>query len=334
MEWLTRLPVVGPWIARGMRTHAWRAFEHAQEVQWSRLAAAVTFTSFVALFPLVTVGAAVGAALLSDGQLASVEHRIDQQLPGLAHQVDIAGLAANAGTVGLIAGALLLLTGVGWVDQLRGALRSVWELEPSPGNPLARKLRDTAVLVGLGGVGLVSLGGSAFATSAVGWVADQLGLARGGVGSVLLTVAGFCIAVAADFLLLAYLLTWLPGVSPGRRATVEAGLLGAVGFELLKVLLSGYLQDVAGRSVYGAFGTPVALLLWINFMARLLLLCSAWTVTWQPRPTGRGAGAGEGSGAFRPPATPRATGGGPAPDAATGAAPSARPRPGPPARPR
>ena len=31
--------------------------------------------------------------------------------------------------------------------------------------------------------------------------------------------------------------------------------------------------------MYGAFGTPVALLLWFNFMAKLLLYCAAWTAT-------------------------------------------------------
>ena len=31
--------------------------------------------------------------------------------------------------------------------------------------------------------------------------------------------------------------------------------------------------------MYGAFGVPVALLLWINFTAKLLLFCAAWTAT-------------------------------------------------------
>ena len=53
--------------------------------------------------------------------------------------------------------------------------------------------------------------------------------------------------------------------------------LGAVGFELLKLLLGGYMREVAAKSMYGAFGVPVALLLWINFTAKLLLFCSAWT---------------------------------------------------------
>lgn len=66
--------------------------------------------------------------------------------------------------------------------------------------------------------------------------------------------------------------------SPRRRLLV-AGLIGAVGFELLKLLLGSYMQGVASKSMYGAFGVPIALLLWINFTAKLLLFCAAWTAT-------------------------------------------------------
>ena len=62
-------------------------------------------------------------------------------------------------------------------------------------------------------------------------------------------------------------------------AVVLAGLIGAVCFELLKWLLTGYLQGVAGKTMYGAFAVPVAVVLWINLMARLLLYCAAWTAT-------------------------------------------------------
>jgi membrane protein len=279
MEWSTRLPVIGPWIARAMRTHGWRAFEHAQKVYWDRLAAAVTFASFIAMFPLITLGAAVGAAVLDPQQQRALVHKLDEQLPGLAGKVDVAGLATNAATVGVIAAVLRRFTGIGWIAQLRGCLRAVWDLEADDGNPLRRKALDAGVLAGLGGLGLASLACSAFATSAAHWAVDRLGMSHSGPGGVLLTAAGTAAALVTDFALLAYVLTLLPGVRPGRRAVVQAGLIGAVGFELLKALLSGYLQGVAAKSMYGAFGTPVALLLWINFMAKLLMLCASWTAT-------------------------------------------------------
>ncbi|MEU6350062.1 YihY/virulence factor BrkB family protein [Streptomyces sp. NPDC047072] len=279
MDWLKKLPVVGPLWVRLTATHAWRSYERLDRVKWTRLAAAMTFTSFVALFPLLTVAAAIAAATLSGKQQADLQNKIADQVPGISEQLDIDGLVQNAGTIGLIAGAALLFTGIGWAGSMRECLRAVWELPDEEENPVLRKGKDLGILVGLGGAVLATLAISTVASALVGWITDELGIDRAGWGSVLLRIAAFVVAVLADFLLLLYVLTLLPGVEPRRRRLVVAALTGAVGFELLKLLLSGYMQGVATKSMYGAFGVPVALLLWINFTAKLVLFCAAWTAT-------------------------------------------------------
>lgn len=280
MDWLKNLPVIGPLVTRLMMTHAWRSYETLDRVHWTRLAAAITFISFLALFPLIAVGAAIGAALLSDEQLEKIKDKLAEQVPGISDQLGIDNLVAHAGTVGLVAGVLLLFTGIGWVGAMRDCLRAVWEKDDvDEGNPVIRKLKDGGLLLGLGGAALVTLAASTVGSTAIGWTADLLGIPEGGAGGVLLQVAAVAVAVFADFLLLLYLLTLLPGVEPPRRRLIVAGLVGAIGFELLKLLLGSYMKGVASKSMYGAFGVPVALLLWINFTAKLLLLCAAWTAT-------------------------------------------------------
>ncbi|MFC9820833.1 YihY/virulence factor BrkB family protein [Streptomyces erythrochromogenes] len=280
MDWLTKLPVIGPLAGRLMRTHAWRSYERLDRVHWTRLAAAITFISFLALFPLITVAAAVGAALLSPEQLDRLEKNLAEQVPGISDQLDINGLVANAATIGLVAGALLLFTGIGWVGSMRDCLRAVWDKDDEDdGNPIVRKGKDGLVLLGLGAVGLLSAAASILGSSAVGKSADWLGIPREGPGGSLLRTFAFLVGVVAAFLVLLYLLTLLPGVEPPRGRLVQAALIGAAGFELLKLLLSGYMRGVAAKSMYGAFGVPIALLLWINFMAKLLLYVSAWTAT-------------------------------------------------------
>ncbi|MFJ2706611.1 YihY/virulence factor BrkB family protein [Streptomyces sp. NPDC087428] len=280
MDWLKKLPVIGPLVSRLMETHAWRSYETLVRVHWARLAAAITFISFLALFPLIAVGAAIGAALLSTEQLDKIEGKVAEQVPGISDQLGIDNLVAHAGTVGLVAGALLLFTGIGWVGSMRDCLRAVWERDDlDQGNPVIRKLKDGGVLLGLGGAALVTLAISSVGSVAVGRVADLLNIPENGAGGVLLRIAALLVAVCADFLLLLYLLTLLPGVEPRRHRLVVAALLGAVGFELLKLLLGSYMQGVASKSMYGAFGVPIALLLWINFTAKLLLFCAAWTAT-------------------------------------------------------
>ncbi|MFJ9720169.1 YihY/virulence factor BrkB family protein [Streptomyces sp. NPDC101213] len=307
MDWLKKLPGIGPWIARLTTTHAWRSYERLDRVRWTMLAAAMTFTSFVALFPLLTVGAAIGAATLGPERQKEIQDKITDQVPGISDRLNVDSLVQNAGTVGLIAGAALLLTGVNWAGSARECLRAVWELPDEEENPVLRRFKDLGILLGLGGAVLVTLAVSTVASAMVGWIIEQGGVDQSGWGSVLLRVAAFAVAVLADFLLLLYVLTLLPGVEPPRRRLIVAALTGAVGFELLKLLLSGYLQGVATKSMYGAFGVPIALLLWINFTAKLVLFCAAWTATGS---AGAETGSGTESGA------PDGVSGGGAPDPA------------------
>ncbi|MFH7596561.1 YihY/virulence factor BrkB family protein [Streptomyces racemochromogenes] len=304
MDWLKKLPVIGPLVSAVVRTHAWHSYERLDRVHWSRLAAAITFISFLALFPLITVAAAVGAALLSQEQLDRLQKSLAEQVPGISDQLDLPGLVANAGTIGLVAGVLLLFTGIGWIGSMRDCLRAVWDRDDEDqGNPVVRKGKDALVLLGLGGAALASAAASIIGSTAVGKGAELVGIPRAGAGGALLRAAAFLVGVLAAFLLLLYLLTLLPGVEPPRARLFQAALIGAAGFELLKLLLSGYMRGVAAKSMYGAFGVPVALLLWINFTAKLLLFCAAWTATrddgeergadvTNPAPGGRAASAG------------------------------------------
>lgn len=279
MDWLTRLPVVGPLLTRLMRTHVWHAYERLVETHWSRLAAAITFISFLALFPMLALGASIGAATLTRDRMERLQEFLGDQVPGIADEVNIEGFVNNAGTIGSVAALLLLFTGLGWIRSLRECLRAVWKLADEQVSLVAGKVKDLAMLVGLGLVIVLSLAGSTFAVGAVDWTVDQLGLDRAGMGVWMLRIMPVLAALTVDALLLVYVLTRVPGVHPDRRAVLEAAVMGAIGFEVLKLLLGGYLRGVAAKSMYGAFGIPIALLIWISLMVRILLFCTAWTAT-------------------------------------------------------
>src|SRR5215203_5228435 len=123
MDWLMKLPVIGPVAKWFFTTRVWRVYEHLDERKWTRLAAAITFTSFLALFPMIAVGAAIGAAFLSPSRMRTVQDWLGDQVPGISDQLDLQSLVHNAATVGFVAGLLLLVTGVGWVGSLRESLR-------------------------------------------------------------------------------------------------------------------------------------------------------------------------------------------------------------------
>ncbi|GAB3118357.1 YihY/virulence factor BrkB family protein [Streptomyces calidiresistens] len=271
------LAVVGPVLAWLFRSRPWRVYEHMDARKWTRLAAAITFTSFLAFFPVLALGVAISSRVLDDEGMDTVRDWLADQVPGISENLDLGGLIDNAGTIGLVALLLLLPTGAGWVEATRGCLRELWDLDDPEESALLRRAKDLGVLAGLGGVVLLSLAASGLAVSVARLLAQE---AIGGpVGRVLLQIVAHLVAVAITFVLMLYLLVWLPGVRPPRTDTIVACLIGAVGFELLKALLSGYLTGIATRSLYGAFGVPIALLVWMNLMSKLLVFCGAWTAT-------------------------------------------------------
>ncbi|MER5637064.1 YihY/virulence factor BrkB family protein [Kitasatospora sp. NPDC002227] len=282
VERLAKLPVIGPLVRWLLATRAWRTYAHFTDAKGNRLAGAVTFFGFLALFPLLTVALAVAVATLNGSQVHRLQTKISDQLPGLSDSLNLPGLIDNAGTVGAISGVLLLLSGLGWVDTMRGSIRDVWRLPEEDGNPVLRKGWDCVVLGGLGLVTAVSLGASAVATQLAHRLADAIGVG-GTAGRYLLGAASYLIAVLADTALFAYLLAPFPRIAgQPRREVLGGALIGAVGFEVLKILLSSYLGSVATKNIYGAFGTPIALLLWINFVSRLLMYCVSWTALADP----------------------------------------------------
>ena len=96
-------------------------------------------------------------------------------------------------------------------------------------------------------------------------------------GVVVTNVLAQVLASLTATLLVAYILSGLPRIRVPWRVLLPAALVGGVALEVLKRLLIGYISGFAGNNTYGAFGVPVALLVWIYVVARLLMVVAAWT---------------------------------------------------------
>lgn len=259
------------------------AYRRYAERSGSFVAAAVAFYGFLALFPLTALTAAIVAVTLSPAREQSLQRKISAQIPGIADKVDIKALVNHAGAVGVAGSVVLLYLGLNLVAALRPAIREIWfGFQPPPvglENLVKTKLKDTLTLLGLGVAMAVSVGSSALATTVIGHVSGPLGLSGHPIGRVLLQGAGVIVGISAGVVMFGYLLAGMPRLEMPRRVVLQGALIGAIGFEILKTLVASYLAHVAGKSMYGAFGVPAALLLWIYVVARLLLFCAAWTAT-------------------------------------------------------
>ncbi|MGF7237348.1 MAG: YihY/virulence factor BrkB family protein [Frankia sp.] len=260
--------------------HAVRAYSRYQEDGGDRLASGVTYFGFLSFFPLVALAFSICGFVVDAYPQARVKltDQINNYLPGLADKLNVTTIGeakVGAGLLGIVG---LLLSGLGWIDALRAALRILWHHSLETGNIVTRKIRDIGVLVGLGLLLLVSTAVTSLSTSAattfLGWLNLNGSLAARVATAVLAIVA----ALAIDVAVFMYLFVWLPRISP-RRRVLRGALLGAVGLEVLKVIGTWLIGRTTDNPVYGVFAVIVGLLIWINVVTRWTLFVAAWTVT-------------------------------------------------------
>lgn len=258
--------------------HLLRAGVRYTQHHGDHYAAAVTFFSVLSLVPLLMIGVAIAGYVLhlDPALLGEVRRAITSAAPpGLAGPINeiidqaVAQRNVVAG-VGLLAA---LYSGIGWTSNLRDALSEQWAQPPDPPALPRRLLVDLAALLGLGAALLVTFVVTGLASDALAF------LGVGGWGMVLPRVLGVLLALATDFLVFLWVITRLPRRHVALRGAVRAALLGAVGFEVLKQVMTVYLGLVTGSPSGAVFGSTLGLLIFIFFASRWVLFVTAWAAT-------------------------------------------------------
>lgn len=265
--------------------HAVRAYDRHSEVLGSQVAAAITYFGFLSFFPLLALAfAVVGYVSVAypearDGITSAVEGAFPSLIGSGKGQISIDDTVAAKGSASVVGLLGLLYAGLGWVDALRDGLRRVFGTAAEALPFLRKKLTDVLVLVLLGAVLLASVAVSGLATSATQQVLETVGLEDSMVATVLLKVLAVALALAVDTAVFAVLLSRLPGVPLPWRQLRSGSLLGAVGFEVLKLVGTFLIARTTSNPLYATFGVVVGLLVWINLLSQLLVYAAAWTAT-------------------------------------------------------
>lgn len=262
--------------------HLIRAFGRYQADAGDRQAAAVTFFGFLSFFPLIALATSLLSYVLGDEAIGTVVREVNSYAPGLAGQLELEKILTDnskAGATGLLGLAGLLYAGLGWVDALREAIRTVWHHNVKEGNLVVKKVKDVVVLAGLGVAVVLSVGISAATGAFTGFALDIVGLEKTFVATAIAKVVGVTLGLATSTGLFLYLFWRLPKVRSPFRRVVKGALLAGLFFEVLKRVGAVYIERTTENPVYGTFAVIVGLLVWINIVSRMLLVCAAWTVT-------------------------------------------------------
>jgi membrane protein len=264
--------------------HAVAAWRRLRDNNGNQYAAAITYFSFLALFPLLLLAASIiGFVLHADpsAQQAFFAHLTDN-VPGplgetLKKSMQAAiDSRASIGVVGLVG---VLLTGLGWVGNVRAAIDAVWGRTRAKVSFVRAKVANLLVLAGLGLGAALSIGLTVIGTSVTDQLVRAVGLDHVSAATVLLKLLGIALAVAGDLLIFWWVMVRLPQVDLPHRLAVKGPLLAAVGFEVLKIVGTYTIAHTANSPTAGPFAGVIAILIWIQLVARWLLFSCAWTAT-------------------------------------------------------
>jgi membrane protein len=264
--------------------HLLRAGTRYTERHGDHYAAAITFFSVLSLVPLMMIAFAVAGYVLFfnpdllNELLASIQENVP---PGLNETIDqvIKQAIDQRGAVGLLGLLAALYSGIGWMSNLREALSEQWAQVPATPAMPKRILFD---LLTLGGLGLALVGSFAITGAVAGFAATLLGLvglADEGWARILLGVLGFLLGLVANWLIFLWVIARLPREHATLRSAAKAAVLGAVGFEVLKRVMTVYLASVTSSPSGAVFGSFLGLLVFVFFASRFVLFVTAWAAT-------------------------------------------------------
>lgn len=264
------------------------AFARWSQAKAPRLAAALAYHAIFALAPLLVVavqlltlgfgGGTAHAHAAHDALLGIITHFVGSDT-GKAIDGMITATANHHGqgiVAAIVSWVLLILGAIGLFAVVQDALNTIWEAPENRGFDLRRLVRERfasfVLLLAVGVVLLAFVGLSAVLVALLGYVLPALAHSR-----LVLEIINAFVTAAVGALLFAAIFRVLPDVHVDWKDVRLGAGLTAVLFVAGQYLLALYLGHVATKSVYGAAGSLVIILLWLYYASQIFLFGAALT---------------------------------------------------------
>ncbi|WP_434543597.1 inner membrane protein YhjD [Leclercia adecarboxylata] len=275
---------------RPMIAHLLRATERFNDRLGNQFGAAITYFSFLSMIPILMLSfAAAGFVLVSHPTLLQdIFSKILQNVsdPTLASTLKstISTAVQQRTTVGIVGLFVALYSGINWMGNLREAIRAqsrdVWERKPQDQEKIWTKyFRDFVSLIGLLVALVITLTITSVAGSAQQMIISALYLDTIEWLKPVWHLVGLGISMLANYLLFFWIFWRLPRHRPRRKALIRGTFIAAIGFEVIKIVMTYTLPSLVTSPSGAAFGSVLGLMAFFYFFARLTLFCAAWIAT-------------------------------------------------------
>jgi membrane protein len=254
-----------------------------QEDKASRLAAALAYYTAFSIAPLVVIAIAIAALVYGEeaaqGQIATQLGALvgKEAAEAIESLVESSYRQSGEGIIATVISIGLLFFGASNIfTQLQDSLNTIWEVAPKPGRGIKGIIKDRilsfGMVLGIGFLLLVSL----ILSTVLAALGNYLGGMMPGL-QFLWSILNFLLSFGVISLLFALMFKFLPDVKITWGDVRIGAVITALLFTIGKSLISLYLGNSGVGSTYGAAGSLVVLLLWVNFSAQILFFGAEFT---------------------------------------------------------
>ncbi|MHC3000387.1 YihY/virulence factor BrkB family protein [Microbacterium sp. HJ5] len=261
-----------------------RVWFHFLERRGAMLADSITYRALFSVFAAVLLGFSFAALWLADNPAAwrALVNTVDAAIPGLVGEdglIEVDKITAPPGLTitGILSLVALVGAAIGAIGSLRAGLRTLADEIHDDVFWIWVILRNLLLAIAIGGGFLLSAVVTFYGTTFIDWVGDWLG-----VQSFVADAATRGLALLTVFLLDAALIALafivLSGVKARPRHLIVGALIGGLGLTVLQQLSGLFVAGAGSNPLLASFAALIALLLWFNLSAQVILLASTWII--------------------------------------------------------
>lgn len=257
------------------------------------LADSVTYRALFGIFAGVLLGFSLAAQWLVGNPEVwnALVKAVNDVVPGLVGEhgvISPKSLRSGLGVASVFSLVALVLAAVGAVASLRAAVRLLAGEPGEEGFFLWIMLRNLAVAAGIAVALAVSAGLTYFGTVGAEFLTESvLGFDhKSVVAHVTTRVVGALVVFVWDAAIIATVFLVLSGMRAPRRALVVGSLLGGLGLSILQQLSGLFVSGAKDNVLLASFASLIALLLWINLSAQVMLIACSYIIVAAEESTG------------------------------------------------
>ena len=260
-------------VARVRATRVARALTHFGARGGAVLSGGIAYAAVFSVFAALAIAFTVGLAVLG-GNVELREAFLEQLagwLPGLVGPGGVLApedvrLTVGPGVAGVVAAGVLVWSASAFMGALGAGVRAMVDETTPRGRHLPGLVRTWAGFLGLGLALLVSTVASVLVTQAAAFAGREA-----------VRVGGALVSFVVDAAMFAFVLLVVAGIRPTRRDLLVGSGLAALAFGVVRYLGVGVVASSSSANpLLAPFAVIVTLLVWINLLARIVLLVTAW----------------------------------------------------------